>query len=231
MTTDRTNRDDVILAARGLTRSFGKAPACVQVLHGVDLAVRAGEFLAVTGPSGCGKSTLLHILGLMDRPDAGELTLAGETLAPGPEARRERARREEIGFVFQRFNLLNVLSAEDNIAISNQVRRQRMDKREIRELLESMGIGTLARRKPTQMSIGEQQRVAIARAVAHRPALLLADEPTGSLDSDSAQRVMELLIRANRTQNQTIVMITHSSAVAAAADRVLRMRDGRLHDS
>ncbi|MCE5277462.1 MAG: ABC transporter ATP-binding protein [Planctomycetaceae bacterium] len=217
---------DYILEGRGLRKSFGKGAARTDVLRGLDLDVRRGEFIAVMGPSGCGKSTLLHVLGLMAVPDEGTVLLDGLPV-PTANAARTLRRRQDIGFVFQRFNLLGTLSAADNIAISLKVRGIARDGRAA-ELFEALDISHVARRKPSQMSIGEQQRVAVARALAHRPKLLLADEPTGNLDSANAEALLKLFQTINRQQNQTIVMITHSAEAAAAADRVVGMKDGRI---
>ena len=221
--------DDCILEARGLDKSFGAGTAREHVLRGLNLRLRRGEFLAVMGPSGCGKSTLLHVLGLMAAPDAGDVLLEGREVAGLPEAARARIRRERIGFVFQRFNLLGVLSGYDNILLSLRLRG--LDGRtKIEPLLEAMGVADVAGRKPAALSIGQQQRLAVARAVAHEPDLLLADEPTGSLDSDNAAALLELLAQANRKNRQTIVMITHSPDAAAVAGRIVHMRDGTIFD-
>jgi len=211
-----------------LRKSFGKGRARVEVLRGLDLAVKKGEFLSVMGPSGCGKSTLLHVLGLMTPADEGNVVMEGVEIGMR-ESARTAARRRLVGFVFQRFNLLGVLTGADNVRISLQVRRLRPDGR-MDELFEAMGVAHVANRKPGHMSIGEQQRVAVVRAVAHRPALLLADEPTGNLDSDNADALLELFREMNRKEGQTIVMITHSSEAASRADRILRMKDGKLID-
>ena len=233
--------NEYILRAAGLHKSFGSGPGRVEVLRGLDLNVRRGEFLAVMGPSGCGKSTLLHVLGLMTPPNAGSVVIDGEEatdreigegpddLIVVPESRKARIRREKIGFVFQRFNLLSVLSGHDNIALSLRIRGLRADGR-IDELLAAMGVAEVAGRKPAKLSIGEQQRLAVARAVAHSPELLLADEPTGSLDSENTAALLELIRRANRQYAQTIVMITHSASAAAAADRIVYMKDGKIID-
>jgi len=219
--------DSVILRGEGLTKSYGRPPAVNQVLHGVDVSVGRGEFVAIMGPSGCGKSTLLHILGLMSRPDAGRLEIDGQDVTAADERRRTQLRRQALGFVFQRFNLLGTVSAADNIAISLRVRKLPVDDQAIADLLDRMGVAHVAGRKSGQMSMGEQQRVAVARALAHRPALLLADEPTGSLDSANAEALLDLLADANAA-GQTVVMITHSAAAAGRAGRVLDMKDGRI---
>jgi len=217
-----------ILVARKLHKSFGKGAAAVHVLRGLDLTVRRGEFLAVMGPSGCGKSTLLHVLGLMTPQDSGEIHLGGQSVPDRP-AGRTALRRSHIGFVFQRFNLLGVLTAADNVAISLRVRGLRTDGR-VGELFEALGVSHVAGRKPSQMSMGEQQRVAVIRALAHRPALLLADEPTGNLDSENAAALLDIFREMNRTEHQTIVMITHSPQAAERADRIVHMKDGILRD-
>lgn len=225
------SNNSVILHASALTKSFGRPPARVDVLHGADLTVRAGEFVAVMGESGCGKTTLLHILGLMSRPETGSLVIQGVDVLAAREAVRTRLRRRVLGFVFQRFNLLGVLSGYDNIALSLRVRGLADRNGRIGELLDQVGVACSASRKAGRMSIGEQQRVAVARALAHSPGLLLADEPTGSLDSANAVALLELFRQANRRDGQTIVMITHSTEAAGYADRVLHMKDGRLHDN
>ncbi len=230
------NDNNVILEGRSLVKSFGQGPARVTVLHELDLAVRRGEFLAVMGQSGCGKSTLLHVLGLMTSTDPdpatagrlGTVYVAGRVVGSG-QAERTRIRRDEIGFVFQRFNLLGQLSAADNVAISLKIRGMKADGH-VDELFEMMGVSHVRGRKPGQMSIGEQQRVAVVRALAHRPAILLADEPTGNLDSTNSAALLELFQRLNRDEAQTIVMITHSEQAAGYADRTVHMSDGRITD-
>ena len=219
---------DYILMAEGVCKSYGRGAARVEVLHELDLTVREGEFLAIMGPSGCGKSTLMHILGLISTPDDGFVTIGSQTVTNSNFVRTE-LRRTMIGLVFQRFNLISVLNAQDNIDMSLHVRGIRPDGRTA-ELLESLGVSHVAKRKPSQMSIGEQQRVAVARALAHRPKVLLADEPTGSLDSVSGHALMEILKRTNRDDGQTIVMITHSAELAGFADRTVHMQDGVLID-
>ncbi|MFW6065390.1 MAG: ABC transporter ATP-binding protein, partial [Planctomycetota bacterium] len=217
-----------ILIASGVHKSFGKGRSRVHVLRGLDLRVKRGEFLAVMGPSGCGKSTLLHVIGLMTSADDGKLVLDGRAVGKS-ESERTRLRRTHIGFVFQRFNLISVLSARDNAVISMRVRGLDADGC-IDDLLASMGISHVAGRKPGEMSIGEQQRVAVVRALAHNPALLLMDEPTGNLDSENSRSLLELFRSINHQRGQTLVMITHSADAASAADRVVHMKDGRIVD-
>jgi putative ABC transport system ATP-binding protein len=215
-----------ILTVDNLFKSYGRGPARVEVLHGLGLSVRQGEFLAVMGPSGCGKSTLLHLLGLMDTPDRGRIVFQGQD-ANASAQRRMMLRRRSIGFVFQRFNLLGELGAADNVRLSLRVRALTDDGR-ADELFDKLGVAHVKRRKPGQMSIGEQQRVAVVRALAHRPVLLLADEPTGNLDSRNSQVLLDHFRAINRADGQTIVMITHSAEAAACADRTIRMKDGQI---
>ena len=219
---------DPILQATNIHKSFGKGEARNHVLRGLHLQVQRGEFLAIMGPSGCGKSTLLHILGLMDRPDEGEVSLDGETFNHA-NARTQRLRflREKIGFIFQRFNLIPVLSGRDNVRMSLRVRGL-SDDEQVENLLQRMGVAEVARRKPGELSIGEQQRIAVARALAHRPGIVLADEPTGNLDTDNGLALLDLFRQINRQDGQTMVMITHSTEAARQADRVLHMRDGLI---
>jgi putative ABC transport system ATP-binding protein len=221
-------QSEYILTARGLHKSYGKGRARVEVLGGLDLSLRGGEFLAVMGPSGCGKTTLLHILGLITLPDAGTIALDGREIPAGPRT-RTTLRRTHIGLVFQRLNLISVLTAADNVGISMRVRGGENNGR-VEELFEALGIAHVSGRKPAEMSMGEQQRVAVARALAHRPAVLLADEPTGSLDSTNSRALLEIFRETNHRDGQTIVMITHSPDVAAYADRIVHMKDGTLLD-
>jgi putative ABC transport system ATP-binding protein len=218
---------DWIVQARGLTKSYGKGSAATSVLRGAELFVRRGEFVAVMGPSGCGKSTLLHIVGLMDRPDDGTLVIDGQDMTMAGQGERTRLRRDCMGFVFQRFNLLSTVSAADNIAVSLRLHHRPADRLHILRCLQRVGVGHVAQRKSGQMSMGEQQRVAVARALAHEPALLLADEPTGSLDTKNADALLALFTQANAA-GQAIVMITHSPAAAQVAHRTCRMQDGRI---
>jgi putative ABC transport system ATP-binding protein len=234
-----------ILTACDLHKYYGKGLSRTHAMRGVSLSVRRGEFLAVMGPSGCGKSTLLHVLGLITPPDQGSLTVNGQVVYEQPETAEDNPdlysdrptsesaltliRRRQIGFVFQRFNLLGVLNAFDNVAISLRVRGLEANGR-IEELFERLHITHVMRRKPGQMSIGEQQRVAIVRAMAHRPALLLADEPTGNLDSANSRELLDTFREMNRQERQTIIMITHSAEASSCADRILQMKDGRILD-
>jgi putative ABC transport system ATP-binding protein len=222
---------DLILAAEGLVKTFDHGGAEVRAVRGVDVSLAPAEFVSVMGPSGCGKSTLLHLLGGLDRPTEGTIELEGRRVETLSETRWALLRRRSLGFVFQSFNLIHNLTVADNVELPalvagvspGEARRRRV------ELLEDLGIGDKAGLVPTRLSGGEQQRVALARALVNRPALLLADEPTGNLDTAASQEVVSLL-RAQRERGQAILMVTHDARVASAADRVITMRDGRVAD-
>ena len=218
---------ETILEARGLTKVYRTDAAPTAALRGVDLAVRRGEFVSVMGPSGCGKSTLLYLLGLLATPTEGTVVLDGTDTGAISDGRRTLLRRHHVGFVFQRFNLLAALSAEDNVALALRLRHEAVQTR-ARETLAAVGLDDKRRRRPGELSVGEQQRVAIARALVTRPDVLLADEPTGNLDSEASERVLDLIGRFHRDAGQTIVLITHNEKVAERAERLVRMRDGRI---
>src|SRR3954467_7779512 len=216
-----------VIVTRGLTREYEGG---VRALRDIDVEIAAGEFVAVTGPSGCGKSTLLNLLGGLDRPTAGEIELGGRRGDGVSEARWALLRRREVGFMFQFFNLIANLSVADNIELPGLLAglsaREARARRE--ELLGSLDIPKYAGSPPARLSGGQQQRVAIARALINRPRILLADEPTGNLDSASARDVMALLRAAHDERGQTLMLVTHDARVAARADRVIAMRDGAV---
>lgn len=215
-----------------LTKTFRVGKVDVHALCGVDLKVSDGEFIAIMGPSGCGKSTLLHILGGLLEPTSGDVLIDGINLAKVKDAERTEIRRRKIGFIFQRFNLFPTLSARSNIELARQIHGDGShDHETAAEILEMLGLKDKMQHKPLELSGGEQQRVAIARAVINRPAIILADEPTGNLDSRNSRIVLEMLTELNRKYHQTILMITHSNEVAGKAHRVLEMLDGRIVDN
>ena len=216
-----------ILSTHQLTKVYGAGATAVRALDGVSLAVETGEFVAVVGTSGSGKSTLLHLLGGLDRPTAGEVLVDGQPIfALKPEA-LTIFRRRKIGFVFQSYNLVPVLTVRENIALPLELDGRRPDARYWNEVVEVLGLGDKLDRRPNELSGGQQQRVAIARALAAKPAIVLADEPTGNLDSRTSQDVMALLKVSAQRFGQTIVMITHNEEIAQTADRLLRIEDGR----
>lgn len=221
---------DAILAATDLHRSYALAESAVPALRGVSLSLEAGAFVAVMGPSGCGKSTLLQLCGAMDKADAGSLKLDGREVTSMNDGDLTKLRRERIGFVFQFFNLLPTLSVLENIAMPLLLARvsEKVAFEKARVLAQRVGIDHRLDHYPNQVSGGEAQRAALARAVIHEPALLIADEPTGSLDSHNGQRVLELFQELNRDLGIAILMATHDAQVASAAKQTLRMKDGRV---
>jgi putative ABC transport system ATP-binding protein len=224
--------NESLISVQQLRKVYRVGSVQVEALRGVDLEIQRGEFVAVVGPSGSGKSTLFHILGGLTPPTAGAVRMAGNDLVALTDAGRTRLRRQLVGFVFQKFNLLPTLSAGDNIRLARYLGGNSSvagaADGEFQRLLEALGIlGRLAH-KPAQLSGGEQQRVAITRALVNRPAILLADEPTGNLDSANSEAVLKILRDLNRELGQTILMITHNAEAAAGAQRTLHMRDGRI---
>ena len=202
----------------------------VNALRGVNLKVAAGEYVAIMGPSGCGKSTLLHVVGGMLQPTSGRVTIDGDDLTLMNDAERTNLRRLKIGFVFQRFNLFPTLTAEGNLKLAERIysKSNGGDSARRREVLKLLRLEDKMHHKPLELSGGEQQRVAIARAIVNRPALVLADEPTGNLDSENSEIVLDMMRGLNKEFGQTIVMITHNAEAAARADRVIEMRDGHI---
>jgi putative ABC transport system ATP-binding protein len=217
-----------IIRTEDLKKVYRIGRVDVPALRGVNLLVEEGEFLAVVGPSGCGKSTLLHILGGLTGPTGGRVLVDGNDFRAMNDADRTRFRRHKIGFVFQRFNLLPTLTARDNIALAQSIQGNGFNPRRFEQVTEMLGIAQKLNHRPYALSGGEQQRVAIARAVICEPKILLADEPTGNLDTENSQLVLNMLRTLNRSFRQTILMITHNPEAAAVADRIIRMRDGRV---
>ena len=210
-------------------KTFEAENAPVRALRGANLVVQSGDFVALMGPSGCGKSTLLNLIAGLDVADEGTITVAGELVTGRTEDELSQLRRRHIGIVFQFFNLLEGMTVLENVALPAVIagRKRKMAESRARDLLDLLGIGDKAGTVPGMLSGGQRQRLAIARALANEPTLLLADEPTGALDSEGGQEVIELLSRLH-TGGQTIVLVTHDASVASAADRIVRMRDGRV---
>jgi putative ABC transport system ATP-binding protein len=221
-----------IIEVNGLTKVYHMGGVEVQALRGVSLAAQRGEFLAILGASGSGKSTLLHVIGGLTPPSAGYVRIGGKDLAAMTDSERTRLRKETVGFVFQKFNLLPTLTAQENIDIARHIAGNKETKdAEFENVIRILGIGPRLGHKPYALSGGEQQRVAIARAIVNRPAILLADEPTGNLDSENSLKVLDTLKELNTRLGQTVLMITHNPEAAAyCADRILRMRDGLIVD-
>jgi putative ABC transport system ATP-binding protein len=221
---------DNIVSCSGLTRIYSDDAVPVRALDGVDLDVRSGDFVSLAGPSGSGKSTLLNCIGALDRPSSGSVVVAGEQLDRLSEADLSDMRLHKIGFVFQSYNLIPVLSARENVEFIMQLQGVHAAERRRRalEMLDSLGIGELGERRPGELSGGQQQRVAVARAIVTHPVLLLADEPSANLDSKTTSELLDLLARINREQHMTIITATHDPAVMAYASRRIHLKDGRI---
>ncbi len=219
-----------ILRTENLTKTYKIGKVGVSALRGVSLEIGEGEFVAIMGPSGCGKSTLLHILGGLLSPTSGKILIDDEDLSEVSDAQRTDIRRRKIGFVFQRFNLFPTLTADGNIRLAERIHlgSGKGDPEKRRDVLRLLKLEEKIHHKPLELSGGEQQRVALARAVINNPAIILADEPTGNLDTENSAIVLDMFRELNRRFNQTIIMITHNPEAAAACSRVIQMRDGRI---
>ena len=217
-----------ILETQGLTKIYGSGETAVHALRGVDLAVENGEFVAIVGTSGSGKSTLLHMLGGLDRPTAGKVLVDGQDIFALKDEALTIFRRRRIGFVFQSYNLVPMLSVYENIVLPIQLDGAKVDEDYVSEVIRTLGLSDRLHSLPNQLSGGQQQRVAIARALATKPAIVLADEPTGNLDSKTSQDVLGLMKVTSQRFGQTMVMITHNEEIAQLADRVVRVEDGRV---
>jgi putative ABC transport system ATP-binding protein len=227
MTSDGTP----LVRASDVSRVFGEGEAAVHALQDVSVAFPAGRFTAIMGPSGSGKSTLMHILAGLDRPTEGSVVLDGTELGDLDDKRLTEVRRDKVGFVFQSFNLLPVLSAEENILLPLSIAGRKPDAGWVERLIDTVGLGDRLTHRPSELSGGQQQRVAVARALASRPAVVFADEPTGNLDSKSSAELLSLLRRSVDDFGQTIIMVTHDAQAASYADRLLLLADGRIvHD-
>ncbi len=219
---------DIVVAARDLTRRYGEGSTAVDALRGVSLDVGRADLLAVMGPSGSGKSTLMHTLAGLDKPTSGSVSIAGTEITDLDDAKLTLLRREHVGFVFQFFNLLPMLSAEENVLLPISIAGEKPDRRWLDELLQRTGLAGRSSHRPAELSGGEQQRVAIARALVTKPTIVFADEPTGNLDSKTSGEILELIRSSAETYNQTIVMVTHDPRAAAIADRILFLADGLI---
>ena len=220
-----------ILETKALHKHYGSGETEVRALDGVDLTVEKGEFAAVVGTSGSGKSTLLHMLGGLDRPTSGSVSVDGKDIFSLKDEALTIFRRRKIGFIFQNYNLVPVLSVYENIVLPIQLDGQKPDAAYVDQIIETLGLEKKLRNLPNNLSGGQQQRVAIARALAAKPAIILADEPTGNLDSKTSQDVMGLLKITSQKFTQTIVMITHNEEIAQMADRIIRIEDGTIRSS
>ncbi|MCI9228196.1 MAG: ABC transporter ATP-binding protein [Dorea sp.] len=219
-----------ILSTTHLTKQYGKEPNIVNALNEVDISIEEGEFVAIIGTSGSGKSTLLHMLGGLDRPTSGSVRVDKFELGKLDDEDLTVFRRQRIGFIFQNYNLVPILNVYENVTMPIQLDGKKPDREYIQEILALLGLEKKLYNMPNTLSGGQQQRVAIARALAGKPAIILADEPTGNLDSKTSEEVIELLKVTSKKYNQTIVMITHNPEIAMQADRCIRIEDGRIYE-
>jgi putative ABC transport system ATP-binding protein len=225
---NESQSDGVVVEARDVTRRYGEGDTAVDALRGVSIAVARGNLTAIMGPSGSGKSTLMHILAGLDKPTSGEVSVDGTNITKLNDTDLTKLRREHIGFVFQFFNLLPMLTAEENITLPLSIAGEKPDHEWLEELLKRVGLTDRRTHRPSELSGGQQQRVAIARALASRPSVVFADEPTGNLDSGSSFEILELMRDSVDTLGQTTVMVTHDARAASIADRILFLADGEI---
>jgi putative ABC transport system ATP-binding protein len=225
-----TNGNAPVVVAEDVTRRYGEGETAVDALRGVSLAVQERELVAVMGPSGSGKSTLMHILAALDKPTGGRVLIAGEDVGSLSENEVTLLRRRHIGFIFQFYNLLPMLTAEENVVLPLSIAGEKPDRAYLDDLLKRVGLASRRKHRPSELSGGQQQRVAIARALVSKPSIVLADEPTGNLDSTTGNEILELLRAATEEYGQTTVMVTHDANAAAIADRILFLADGLIVD-
>ena len=224
--------DTAMVEARGVEKEYAAGGVRVHALRGVDLSIARGEMVAVMGPSGCGKTTLLNCLSGLDEFDRGDVLIGGESISGMSDRKRTRFRAERMGFIFQTYNLIPVLSAVENVELTLLVGGARPKEARSKALfaLETVGIPEQAHKRPNEMSGGQQQRVTVARSLVNDPAIVWADEPTGALDSETSKEIVDLLVKLNREQGHTFVLVTHDASVAARAHRTVRMRDGLIEN-
>ena len=222
--------EGAMVVARGVEKTYTAGEVRVRALRGVDLTIRRSEMVAIMGPSGCGKTTLLNCLSGLDEFDEGEVLIGGESISEMSDRKRTRFRAERMGFIFQTYNLIPVLSAVENVELPLLVAgaKPKEARRQAMSALEAVGIPEQANKRPPEMSGGQQQRVTVARSFVNNPAIVWADEPTGALDSETSKEIVDLLVDLNREQGQTFVLVTHDASVARRAHRVIRMRDGLI---
>ena len=217
-----------ILKVENLTKIYGKDSTKVTALDNVSFSIEKGEFVAIVGASGSGKSTLLHLLGGVDRPTSGKVYIGGKDIYSFNDDKLAIFRRRQIGLIYQFYNLIPILNVEENITLPLDLDNKKVDKNELNNLLHLLGLENRKKHLPNELSGGQQQRTSIGRALITRPALILADEPTGNLDTKSSDEIVELLKKSNRDYNQTIIMITHNMEIAACADRIIKIEDGKI---
>lgn len=217
-----------ILIANNLTKIYGKGDTAVTAVNHIDLTINKGEFTAIVGASGSGKSTLLHLLGGVDTPTEGQVIIDGENIYDLKDEKRSILRRRKIGFIFQTYNLIPVLTVKENIVMPVLLDGNKVDEKEVDDLIELLGLTERKNHLPNQLSGGQQQRVAIGRAVINKPAIIIADEPTGNLDKKNSEETMALLIKAVKETGQTLVLVTHEMDIAAMADRIIHLEDGSI---
>lgn len=217
-----------ILTLKNLTKVYGKGDTAVTAVDHMDLEVKKGQFVSVVGTSGSGKSTLLHLIGGVDTPTEGEVIIDGDNIYSLNDNKRSILRRRKIGFVFQQYNLIPVLTVEENIKMPLLLDGAKVDQKKIDEILDKLGLTDRKNHLPNQLSGGQQQRVAIGRALANNPSIIIADEPTGNLDKKNSEEVMELLCKSVKNEGQTLILVTHEPDIAAMADRIIHLEDGKI---
>ncbi len=222
------NKMSELIKTVKLNKTYGKGESAVVAVNDIDLTINKGEFTAIVGTSGSGKSTLMHLLGGVDDPTSGKVLIEGEDIFALKDEKRSIFRRRKIGFIFQEYNLIPILTVEENIVMPILLDGNKVDKNEVEELLERLGLADRRNHLPSQLSGGQQQRVAIGRAIVNRPTLILADEPTGNLDKRNSEEVINIMFEAVRDRKETLVIVTHEMDIAAMADRIIHLEDGKI---